>query len=165
MIKSGDPVEQEKQLKYASLVANAIMLSNVADMTESASMAEDGHPVTPGLVACLSPYMREHIRRFGQYVLDMDDLPGPLNPQPLPVRAGLVTTFYTYPEPTPATAAPAAVAALAAVAAAAAGAATSNLTGRATTPAAAAAAAAVAVATATSAAAAGPSTPGPTRCW
>jgi hypothetical protein len=30
-VKSGDPVEQEKQLKYASLVANTIMLSNVAD--------------------------------------------------------------------------------------------------------------------------------------
>ena len=67
VIKSGDPVEQEKQLKYASLVANAIMLSNVADLTEAlAAMAEDGQPVTPGLVACLSPYMREHIRRFGQ---------------------------------------------------------------------------------------------------
>ena len=36
VIKSGDPVEQEKQLKYASLVANAIMLSNVADMTDGA---------------------------------------------------------------------------------------------------------------------------------
>ena len=36
VIKSGDPVEQEKQLKYASLVANAIMLSNVADLTERA---------------------------------------------------------------------------------------------------------------------------------
>ena len=33
VIKSGDPVEQEKQLKYASLVANTIMLSNVADLT------------------------------------------------------------------------------------------------------------------------------------
>ncbi len=33
MIKSGDPVEQKKQLKYASLVANTIMLSNVADLT------------------------------------------------------------------------------------------------------------------------------------
>jgi hypothetical protein len=88
--KSGDPVEQEKQLKYASLVANAIMLSNVADMTEAlAAMAEDGHPVTPGLVACLSPYMREHIRRFGQYVLDMDVLPLPLNPQPLPFELAL----------------------------------------------------------------------------
>ena len=31
-----------------------------------------------------SPYTREHIRRFGQYVLDMADLPPPLDPQPLP---------------------------------------------------------------------------------
>lgn len=85
VVKSGDPVEQEKQLKYASLVANAVMLSNVADMSGVLStMAADGHPVTPDLVARLSPYMREHIRRFGQYVLDMDDLPAPLDPQPLP---------------------------------------------------------------------------------
>src|SRR4051812_29643730 len=74
------PIEQEKQLKYASLVANTIMLSNVADMAEVlSSMARDGHRVTPGLVACLSPYMREHIRRFGQYVLDMEEMPRPLN--------------------------------------------------------------------------------------
>ena len=90
VIKSGDPVEQEKQLKYASLVANTIMLSNVADMTEAlSSMARDGHRVTPGLVACLSPYMREHIRRFGQYVLDMEEVPRPLNPQPLPFEPAL----------------------------------------------------------------------------
>ena len=90
VVKSGDPVEQEKQLKYASLVANTIMLSNVADMTGVlSSMAEDRHPVTSSLVAHLSPYTREHIRRFGQYVLDMNDLPGPLEPQPLPFEPAL----------------------------------------------------------------------------
>ena len=90
VIKSGDPVEQEKQLKYASLVGNAIMLSNVADMTGVlSSMAAEGQRVTPGLVACLSPYIREHIRRFGQYVLDMNNLPGPLDPQPLPFEQTL----------------------------------------------------------------------------
>ena len=90
MIKSGDPVEQEKQLKYASLVANTVMLSNVADLTEVlAAMAKDGHPVTPALVACISPYTREHIRRFGRFALDMDDLPKPLNPQPLPFEVAL----------------------------------------------------------------------------
>lgn len=79
VVKSGDPVEQEKQLKYASLVANTIMLSNVADLTGVlSSMVEDKGLVTPGLVACLSPYIRQHIRRFGQYVLDMNDLPDPL---------------------------------------------------------------------------------------
>jgi hypothetical protein len=90
VVKSGDPVEQEKQLKYASLVANAVMLSNVADLTEVlAAMAKDGHPVTPALVACTSPYTREHIRRFGRFALDMTDLPNPLNPQPLPFEQGL----------------------------------------------------------------------------
>nr|WP_281419260.1 Tn3 family transposase [Rhizobium mongolense] len=54
VIKSGDPVEQEKQVKYASLVANAIMLSNVADLTDVInSMAEDGLRVTPELAASL----------------------------------------------------------------------------------------------------------------
>src|SRR3954466_7644812 len=85
VVKSGDPVEQEKQLKYASLVANAVMLSNVADLaTVLSGMAADGHPVTPALVAVPSPYMRGHILRFGKYALDMDDLPDPLNPRPLP---------------------------------------------------------------------------------
>jgi hypothetical protein len=27
----------------------------------------------------------KHIRRFGQYVLDMNDLPDPLQPQPQPI--------------------------------------------------------------------------------
>jgi TnpA family transposase len=90
LIRSGDPVEQEKQLKYASLVANAIMLSNVADLNDVlSSMARDGHPVTPELVARVSPYTREHIRRFGQYVLDMANLPNPLDPAPLPFELAL----------------------------------------------------------------------------
>ena len=90
VVKSGDPVEQEKQLKYASLVANAVMLSNVADLTAVLSgVAADGHAVTPALVAGLSPYMRKHILRFGKYTLDMDDLPDPLDPQPLPFEQSL----------------------------------------------------------------------------
>jgi len=90
VVKSGDPVEQEKQLKYASLVANTVMLSNVADLTAViADMARDGHPVNPELVAATSPYMREQIRRFGRFTLDMQDLPDPLNPQPLPFETAL----------------------------------------------------------------------------
>jgi hypothetical protein len=77
-------VEQVKQVKYMDLVANAIMLHNVADLTELLSgMADEGLLVTKELLSRLSPYMREHIRRFGQYVLDMDDLPSPLAPRPL----------------------------------------------------------------------------------
>lgn len=47
-------------------------------------MARDGHPVTLALVASTSPYMRRRILRFGRYALDMDNLPGLLNPQLLP---------------------------------------------------------------------------------
>jgi TnpA family transposase len=84
VVKSGDPVEQEKQIKYASLVANTIMLSNVTDLTEVlSSMIKDGLPVTPSLVACLSPYARENLRRFGKYDLDMDTMPEPLKPRPI----------------------------------------------------------------------------------
>ena len=69
VLKSGDPVEQIKQVKYMDLVASAIMLHNVADLTDLLSdMAAEGLPVTKELVSRLSPYMREHIRRFGQYV-------------------------------------------------------------------------------------------------
>jgi len=52
-------------------------------------MAKDGHPVTPALVACISPYIRDHIRRFGRFALDMAELPTPLNPQPLPFENAL----------------------------------------------------------------------------
>jgi TnpA family transposase len=90
VVKSGDPVEQEKQLKYASLVANTVMLSNVSDLSEVlAGMTRDGHPVIPGLAACRSPYIRGHIRRFGRYFLDIADVPPPPNPGPIPGLEGL----------------------------------------------------------------------------
>jgi TnpA family transposase len=84
ILKSGDPVEQVKQVKYMDLVANTIMLHNVSDLTDALTdMAAEGRPLTKELVGRLSPYMREHIRRFGQYMLDMDDLPPPLAPKSL----------------------------------------------------------------------------------
>jgi hypothetical protein len=43
-------------------------------------MALEGHGVTREYVTRLSPYMTEHIRRFGEYFLDMNEKPGPLQP-------------------------------------------------------------------------------------
>jgi TnpA family transposase len=92
VIKSGDPVEQTKRLKYANLVANAIMLQNVADLTGVLNTAvADGYPVTQELVGRLSPYMRKHIHRFGQYVLDMDAVPEPLDPSALKLELSAVS--------------------------------------------------------------------------
>ena len=81
VVTSGDPVEQEKHIKYMSLVANIIVLHNVVDLTKTLNqMAIEGHQLTPQLVERLSPYMTEHIKRFGQYILDMETVPEPLVP-------------------------------------------------------------------------------------
>jgi TnpA family transposase len=85
VIKSGDPVEQVKQVKYMELVANAVMLHNVVDLTDVlARMAEEDLPVTPELAAKIAPTLRDHLRRFGQFDVDMNILPPPLQPKPLP---------------------------------------------------------------------------------
>jgi TnpA family transposase len=85
VIKSGDPVEQLKQVKYMELVANAVMLQNVVDLTDVlAVMAAEGLPVTQELVARTAPTIRDHLRRFGKYDIDMEALPPPLQPRPLP---------------------------------------------------------------------------------
>ena len=88
VIKSGDPVEQNKQIKYMNLVASAIMLHNVVDLTDILeTLVADGYPITRSNVACLSPYAREHIRRFGWYFLEMEQLPEPLKPRSLQLAA------------------------------------------------------------------------------
>ncbi|MCB1977213.1 MAG: Tn3 family transposase [Nitrosomonas sp.] len=73
-------------MKYMDVVANAIMLQNVADLTDALNtMAEDGFTITPVLVASLSPYTRENILRFGRWTLDMNDVPEPLKPKTVPI--------------------------------------------------------------------------------
>jgi TnpA family transposase len=80
-IMAGDPVEQEKRIKYLNLVANAIMLQNVADMTDVLhQLAQEGFQITQAMVSRLSPYLTEHIKRFGEYLLDMETIPEPLQP-------------------------------------------------------------------------------------
>lgn len=84
VLRSADPVEQEKRVKYRDLVANAVMLHNVVDMTNALhDLKRDGYRITPELVACLSPYLTENIKRFGQYIVDMTTPPEPFQIQPL----------------------------------------------------------------------------------
>jgi TnpA family transposase len=81
ILKFRDPVENEKIVKYKDLIANAIMLQNVADMTDVLhAMALEGYTVTTEVVATFSPYLREHIKRFGEYVIDLEATPPPLQP-------------------------------------------------------------------------------------
>jgi hypothetical protein len=55
------------------------MLHNVVDLTNIINqLIKEKETVTPEFIKYLSPYMTEHIKRFGQYVLDLDELPEPL---------------------------------------------------------------------------------------
>jgi Tn3 transposase DDE domain len=104
VLRSGDPVEQEKRIKYRDLVANAVMLHNVADMTNVLyELRQQGEGVTPEVVRRLSPYLTEHIKRFGQYVLDMDTPRSHYSQNRCSPQCchSAVTGFYTYPEHTP----------------------------------------------------------------
>ena len=65
------------------------MLHNVVDMTQVLrDLQQEGICVTPEIVSRLSPYLTEHIKRFGQYLLDMAMRPEPLQPLPLFVMGG-----------------------------------------------------------------------------
>jgi TnpA family transposase len=84
VLRSGDPVEQEKRIKYRDLVANAVMLHNVVDMTNALhDLQREGVCITPELAARLSPYLTEHLKRFGQYLVDMNAPPVPFDIKPL----------------------------------------------------------------------------------
>lgn len=72
-IKHNDPIEQEKHIKYNDLISNLIMLHNVIDMTKLLQqLKQEGYAVNSKTLARISPYLTEHIQRFGEYVIDMD---------------------------------------------------------------------------------------------
>jgi TnpA family transposase len=72
-IKHNDPVEQEKRIKYNDLISNLVMLHNLIDMTELLQqLKQEGHAVNAKTLARISPYLTEHIRRFGEYIIDMN---------------------------------------------------------------------------------------------
>ena len=80
MLEKNDPIEMEKLIKFTQLVANAIMLSNVLDMSAAIrQLMATGYVVTTQAVAELSPYLRQHIYRYGEWSVDISDAPPPLD--------------------------------------------------------------------------------------
>lgn len=78
MIGENDPLEQEKAIKYNDLVANAVVFSNVVEQTRIIKkLIREGWKITREDVAVLSPYITTHIKRFGDYIIDMDAVPDP----------------------------------------------------------------------------------------
>jgi hypothetical protein len=84
VLRSRDPVEQEKRIKYRDVMVNAVMLHNVVDMTKvRATLQQEGVEVASYMTKCHRNYLTYHLKRFGQYMLDITVQPEPLHPQRL----------------------------------------------------------------------------------
>ncbi len=80
VIADNDPEEQEKVIKYNNLVANAVIFQNVVDQTRILRMLkEEGFPINREDVATLSPYVTSHIKCFGDYIIDSNAIPEPID--------------------------------------------------------------------------------------
>ncbi len=68
-----------KYLKYNHLLANIIIFANVALLSQAMNeLVSEGHSINPDAVAVLSPYITQHIIRFGLYQVDRNRQTKPL---------------------------------------------------------------------------------------
>lgn len=89
VITENDPEEQEKRIRYTDLVANAVILHNVVDMSAILRiLVKEGHRFSKADLSALSPYLTRHIRRFGEYHIDLSKVPAPIE------RELLIPTSY-----------------------------------------------------------------------
>ena len=80
ILEENDPLEMEKLIKFTQLVTNAIMLSNMLDMSAAIrQLTMTGVIITTQAVAELSPYLRQHIARYGEWSVDVEEAPPPLD--------------------------------------------------------------------------------------
>ena len=81
VIAANDPAEQEKILKFSTLLANAVIFHTTVDtMTVIRELITEGWQITPADLAALSPYATARIQRFGVYATDEIALtPEPFN--------------------------------------------------------------------------------------
>ncbi len=72
--------EQRKLIKYNHLVANCLILHNVCAMTRALhKLTGEGFPLRAETLSRLSPYLTRHVNRFGEYRLDLNREPPPVD--------------------------------------------------------------------------------------
>lgn len=83
VVATNDPHEQQKRLCYNDLIAACVILQNTVDMTRMLRKREVEHkPVQRSDLAFLSPYGTQHVKRFGEYSLDLARDPEPWLAEP-----------------------------------------------------------------------------------
>jgi len=78
VIAVNEPDEQQKRLRYNDLIAAALILQNVVDMMRTlAALDGQGRSIAAADVSFLSPYQVAHVKRFGEYNLELERPPEP----------------------------------------------------------------------------------------
>jgi TnpA family transposase len=89
VIAENDPDEQQKRLRYNDLVASAVILHNVVDMSRIlAQLKAEGYNVRDEDRNFLSPHLTGCIKRFGDYTVNMAKPPEPWLDDQVPPRKG-----------------------------------------------------------------------------
>ncbi|MCC5667892.1 transposase [Nostoc sp. CHAB 5784] len=79
-ITENDPIEQEKRLKYLDLVASAVIWQNTVDMSLAIqTLMSQGEMIPMRHLAALSLYITRHIKRYGDYVVNLHNISQPLS--------------------------------------------------------------------------------------
>ena len=72
LIAENDRDRQRKLIKYNHLVANCLIFHNVQAQTRVLhQLAGEGHEFDEATLSRLSPYLTEHVNRFGKYTLNL----------------------------------------------------------------------------------------------
>ena len=70
---------RRKTIKYSRLGASRLIFHNLCSLTRLVrNLEQRGESVPEDAIAAISPYLTEHINRFGDYTLNLDRKP----PQP-----------------------------------------------------------------------------------
>ena len=71
LIERNDPAEQEKMIKFNTLLANCVIFHIALDMSDVVrALLAEGHPVEVDDLATMAPYITETVKRFGEYPID-----------------------------------------------------------------------------------------------
>ena len=95
LIAENDRDRQRKLIKYNHLVANCLIFHNVQAQTRILrQLAEEGEEFDDATLSRLSPYLTEHVNRFGKYTLNLDRY-SPALDYTLDLRPGMEPTLAT----------------------------------------------------------------------
>jgi hypothetical protein len=79
IITENDLEQQEKRVKYLDLFASAVILHNAVDLSVVIQqLTAEGVKIDRAMLATLSPYLTGHLKRYGDFVIDLQNIPTPL---------------------------------------------------------------------------------------